>query len=133
MGPRISPLAHDFFQILLTLRKFSHEGSPLQERLSIVFDYINRYWRLSPGHLKTVPFDLEKCFALIDLQFREALQEGKQEEANHLRAAPDSRAPIPSRSTTIADRLKTAFPRPSLSLHPLHERAIWSSARSICP
>src|SRR6266550_1657558 len=79
------PLATDFFQILLTLPKFSHEGSPLQKQLSAVFDYINRYWRLSPEHLKTVPFDLEKCFTLIDLQFREALQEGRQDDANHLR------------------------------------------------
>jgi hypothetical protein len=83
---RVSPpLAHDFFQILLTLGKFSHEGSPLQERLSIVFDYINRYWRLTPERLKTVPFDLEKCFTLIDLQFREELQQGRQDDANHLR------------------------------------------------
>lgn len=79
------PLASNFFQILLTLPKFSHEGSPLQTQLSTVFDYVNRYWRLSPERLKTVPFDLEKCFTLIDLQFRDALQEGRHDDANHLR------------------------------------------------
>src|SRR6266566_1278164 len=74
------PLAIDFFQILLTLPKFSLEGSPLQKQLSAVFDYINRYWRLTPERLKTVPFDLETCFTLIDLQFREALQDGRQDD-----------------------------------------------------
>jgi hypothetical protein len=84
---RVSPpLAHDFFQILLTLRKVQSRRLPVaREAIHRLRLHQSVFWRLSPEHLKTVPFDLEKCFTLIDLQFREALQEGKQDEANHLR------------------------------------------------
>lgn len=75
------PLANDIFQIILKHSRFESDG-PYRGNLQPVFDYINRYWKLSVEDLRTQPFDLEACFTLIDQQLREAHE---AEDANTAR------------------------------------------------
>ena len=64
------PLATDFFQQAL---KHPKTGSDrYRERLKALFDYIQRFWKLSVEQLESTPFDLEACYTLIQLQAVEA-------------------------------------------------------------
>lgn len=72
------PLATDFFQQTLRHGKF---GDPhFFQILEPVFDYISQYWKHSKDDLKLVPFDLEACFTLLELQLEEVLAKGNREQ-----------------------------------------------------
>lgn len=61
------PLATDFFQQVLNQDHFTIHRYFFEERQSL-FDYIERYWKMSSEQLKNTPFDLEGCYTLIQLQ-----------------------------------------------------------------
>jgi hypothetical protein len=69
VGPedRQLPCAKDFFQYVLGRQTLSNDT-----RLQPLWDFIEAYWHLSKEALKTVEFDLEECFTLVELQRREA-------------------------------------------------------------
>jgi len=68
------PLATDFF-----LQALKHHRIADDHYLAVVqsvFDYIKQYWKLSVDDLKHVPFDLEECYTLLQLQSAEAKRNG---------------------------------------------------------
>jgi hypothetical protein len=69
------PLATDFFKQILSQNRFKMNEYVLEE-LKPLFDYIERYWKLSIEQLKKYPFDLEACFTLIQLQKLDAEKNG---------------------------------------------------------
>lgn len=64
------PLSTDFFQGALRHPRLGNDH--YKEKLGPVFDYIARYWKLSPEDLESEGFDLESCFTLIELQKEES-------------------------------------------------------------
>jgi hypothetical protein len=65
------PLSTDFFQQALRHPRIG--SNHYKERLKTVFEYIARYWKLTPKDLESEPFDIESCFTLLELQSEEAL------------------------------------------------------------
>lgn len=49
-----------------------------RQQLSLLFAYIERYWKLSVEQLATVPFDLEACYTLLELQAADAWLNGDE-------------------------------------------------------
>jgi len=78
------PLATDFFQEVLQVEELRIGMDNHRRAFQSVYDYIERYWKLSCNDLKTVRFDLEEYFTLIQLQQSEADQEGNIEEYREL-------------------------------------------------
>lgn len=60
------PLAMDFFQQALRHRRIGDDH--YKEKLKPVFEYIEKYWKLTPKELEAEPFDIEACFTLLELQ-----------------------------------------------------------------
>jgi len=77
------PLISNFFQVLWGHGGFK-ENAPLRQRLAPLYGYINRYWHKDEDALATTLFNLEDCFTLIDLQIREAHQQGDMDTRNSL-------------------------------------------------
>jgi hypothetical protein len=67
------PLATDSFKQALRHSSLGVEGS---EELRELFEYVERYWKLSIEDLRETPFDLEACYTLIQQQRQEATREG---------------------------------------------------------
>lgn len=74
----VPPLATDFFQQVLKSDKYNSEHYLSQ--INNLTDYIKRYWKLSVDNLRLVPFDLESCYTMIQLQSLEALLKGENEK-----------------------------------------------------
>jgi hypothetical protein len=68
------PLIGELFQVASQMPGLQDRG----ERLTQVFDYINRYWKKTQDDLAKTSFDLEECFTLLDLQLVDALSIGNQ-------------------------------------------------------
>jgi hypothetical protein len=71
------PMIRNFFQIALQDRKFSDEH--YIQNVKVVYEYIQRYWKKTISDLRNEPFDLEKCFTLLELQASRAYQENEDE------------------------------------------------------
>ena len=71
------PMIKNFFQIALKKRKFSN--SHYTERVNIVYEYIEKYWKKTLQDLVRNPFDLEECFTLLELQASRAYQKNDEE------------------------------------------------------
>ena len=56
------PLATDLFKQALRHKDLGVEQS---DELRALFEYVERYWKLSVEELREAPFDLEACFTLI--------------------------------------------------------------------
>lgn len=84
------PLTNDFFQLALGGSLLDPVCSTPQdkERYQAVFDYIQRFWRLSEEDLKRTAFDLEECFTMLRLQ-RWEVEAGSQEYKDLLRIELD--------------------------------------------
>ena len=67
----LPPLSTDFFQQALRHRRIRDDH--YKEKLKPVFEYIAKYWKLTPKELESEPFDIEACFTLLELQAQEAL------------------------------------------------------------
>jgi len=78
------PLSKTFFQVASRMRKFA--DSHYQGKVKAVYEYIQRFWKLDRDDLARIPFDLEECFTLMELQFREALFSGDTAKMNELSA-----------------------------------------------
>jgi len=76
------PLLSNFFNITLKKRKFSNEYYLM--RMKEVFDYIEKYFRMTIEDLKKEPFDLEMCFTLLEKQARQAEKGGDKDQYNYL-------------------------------------------------
>jgi len=79
----VPPLATDLFQLALNQPSADYTSSPQSWWLPI-FQYIQRYWKLSVDDLKQTPFDMEECFTLLQLQAKDAQQQGDFAEAQRL-------------------------------------------------
>jgi hypothetical protein len=66
----VPPLATDFFQQVLQSDKYNSEH--YLPRIKDLTDYIERYWKLSIDELRIVPFDIELCYTMIQLQSLES-------------------------------------------------------------
>jgi hypothetical protein len=73
----VPPLSTDFFQ--QALRHHRIKDDHYKEKLRPVFDYIARYWKLTPKELESEPFDIESCFTLLELQSQEALSKNDRD------------------------------------------------------
>lgn len=65
------PMATNLFQVASKIHKFSE--AHYQNRLSNVYDYILKFWKLTEHDLTMAPFDLEECFTLLEQQLRESI------------------------------------------------------------
>jgi hypothetical protein len=72
------PLATNFFQTLFRKEKYQDEGYLV--RLSLLFEYIEKYWKKSKDDLQNQPFDLEECFTLLQLHWIEAERDKNQDK-----------------------------------------------------
>lgn len=77
----IPPLATDFFIQYLKGKDTPAHVEPIEDLL----DYIERYFKMSLEDLREKPFDMEACFTLMDLQSKEALLNGSQEEFTRIK------------------------------------------------
>ena len=73
----VPPLSKDFFRQALAHPRLS--APFLQPRLSPLFDFIKRYWRLERADLVTADLDLEECFTFAELRRREAYVHGDRD------------------------------------------------------
>jgi hypothetical protein len=76
------PLINNFFITSLKKRKFSSDS--YLDKMKVVFDYIESYWKKTGKDLAREPFDLEECFTILTLQLRDALRKGLSEDALRL-------------------------------------------------
>lgn len=79
----VPPLAKDLFQLALNLPSADYTSSP-QSWWRPLFDYIERYWKLSVDDLKRNSFDMEECFTLLQLQAIDAQEQRDPAEAHRL-------------------------------------------------
>jgi len=75
----VPPLATDFFQQAFHSDKYFSEH--YLNKIQDLTKFIQKFWKLSIEDLKKVPFDLEACFTLIQLQSIEAQQNNDKETA----------------------------------------------------
>ena len=70
------PLARDFFQVAFAMAhgRFARKYQNQFKQLPL---YIKNYWKKSFSDLTTSDFELEECFTLIELQLRDAIQNGE--------------------------------------------------------
>ena len=64
------PLLNNFFNIALKKRRFKEEH--YTNKIQDVYDYIKKCFKKTKSDLAEVPFDLELCFTLLELQIKEA-------------------------------------------------------------
>ncbi|MFY3741914.1 MAG: hypothetical protein HMLIMOIP_002375 [Candidatus Nitrosomirales archaeon] len=63
------PLVNNFFQVALRMHRFSNDH--YTEQISELYAFIKKYWKKDKQALATMPFDLEECFTLIEMQLKE--------------------------------------------------------------
>ncbi len=73
----VPPLSTDFFQ--QALRHHRIRDDHYKEKLRPVFEYIAKYWRLTPKELESEAFDIESCFTLLELQSQEVLSKNDRD------------------------------------------------------
>jgi hypothetical protein len=73
----VPPLSMDFFQ--QALRHHRIRDDHYKAKLTPVFEYIAKYWRLTPKELESEAFDIESCFTLLELQIQEALSKNDRD------------------------------------------------------
>ncbi|WP_045826661.1 hypothetical protein [Teredinibacter turnerae] len=66
----VPPLATDLFVQAMKCRRLGDDH--YLQKLEPVFEYIERYWKLSRENLAHGHFDLEACYTLLELQLNEA-------------------------------------------------------------
>jgi len=71
------PLSTDFFHQALRHPRIG--DNHYKEKLKPVFEYIAKYWKLTPKELESEPFDIESCFTLLELQSQEALSKNDRD------------------------------------------------------
>jgi hypothetical protein len=71
------PLISNLFQIALAKRKYSDDS--YTNRIQVVYDYIEKYWKKGKSDLSQAPFDLEQCFTLLQRQEDECLERDFEE------------------------------------------------------
>jgi hypothetical protein len=71
------PMIRNFFQT--ALKKEEYRNEHYVERVRIVYDYIEKYWKKKISDLASSPFDLEECFTLLELQIDRARQKNIEE------------------------------------------------------
>ncbi|OCH12424.1 hypothetical protein [Aliivibrio sp. 1S128] len=76
------PLATDLFVQALKCPRIGDDH--YLEKISSVFEYIRRYWKLDKADLKNGYFDLEACYTLLELQLAEAKEANNQEQIYYL-------------------------------------------------
>lgn len=74
------PLMNDFFQLALngSLLYPVRSTTEDKERYQKLFDYIERFWKLSKEDLERMPFNLEECFTMLQIQRRELESESQE-------------------------------------------------------
>jgi hypothetical protein len=83
------PLATNFFQVLLGRDRWEQQLDGIRRNIDVdvLFEEIERYWKLSAEQLRTAPFDIEECLTLFESQI------GDQQSADRvvaLRRAGDA-------------------------------------------
>ena len=79
----VPPLATDFFKQVLQSDKYNSDH--YLSRIKDLTDYIQKYWKLSIDQLRIVPFDIELCYTMIQLQSLEAsLKNDNDKLTSHL-------------------------------------------------
>lgn len=68
------PLMEDFFQIAMRINE--RLGKPFENELKPLLDYIYKNWNLTRNDILTKPFNLERCFTVLEYQYGNALQPG---------------------------------------------------------
>lgn len=71
------PMMANFFRTTLRKRKYSDEH--YVNKIKVVYDYIEKYWKKTKTDLANAPFDLEQCFTLLERQKEEAYEKNKEE------------------------------------------------------
>lgn len=80
------PLANDLFKQALRHRML---GEQAIGDLTELFEYIERYWKLSIDDLREEPFDLEACYTLLQQQRLEFNAEGNGEREEEVARVED--------------------------------------------
>ncbi|MBA7511490.1 hypothetical protein ES705_03486 [subsurface metagenome] len=71
------PLITNLLQIALKKKKYS--DAHYTNRIQVVYDYIEKYWKKTKSDLANAPFDLEQCFTLLERQKEEACRKDQEE------------------------------------------------------
>jgi hypothetical protein len=80
--PAKVPLANNFFIEALRMNKFN--SSKYTKKIEIVYEYIEKYWKMDKDKLANSNFDLEECFSLLDSQYSEAKDNGDNEKIKEI-------------------------------------------------
>jgi hypothetical protein len=79
--PEISPpLAKNLFQEAFAMQNRRFALEPYNERLSLLYSYIQKYWKRNIWDLENTEFDLEECFTLIQMQLKEAEENNEEQK-----------------------------------------------------
>ena len=76
------PLLDSFFQV--ALNKKEYHADQHNKFLQPLYDYIQKYWGKDKHSLESIPFDIEECFTLLELQFLDKQREGNIQRATEL-------------------------------------------------
>ncbi|MCD6371380.1 MAG: hypothetical protein J7L39_01540 [Candidatus Aenigmarchaeota archaeon] len=68
----------------VALKKEKYLNKHYTSKIQIVYDYIEKYWKKNKSDLSSTSFDLEECFTMLELQFREAIDTNNNEKAREL-------------------------------------------------
>ena len=71
------PIISNLFQVALAKRKYSDKS--YTNRIQIVYEYIEKYWKKSKSDLSAASFNLEECFTLLQRQEDEVLERNLEE------------------------------------------------------
>jgi hypothetical protein len=113
------PLATDLFKQALRHKDLGVEQS---DELRALFEYVERYWKLSVEDLREAPFDLEACFTLIQQQRQEANREGDVGRDEYLAQVEDQLSAVLTRFLAHIEG-NTAYDLIQLGERVLEERA----------
>ncbi|SMB81657.1 SIR2-like domain-containing protein [Desulfonispora thiosulfatigenes DSM 11270] len=76
------PLTLNFFKTILKSTKY--QSKEYVQKVNLVYEYIEKYWKMDKENLINRTFNLEECFTLIQLQLMEAIEENKEQEISYL-------------------------------------------------
>ena len=74
----VPPLATDLFVQALKMSRLGDDH--YLEKITPVFKYIQKYWKLNREDLANNHFDLEACYTLLELQLNEAKASGNHDD-----------------------------------------------------
>src|SRR5215213_10222506 len=79
--PEISPpLARNLFQETFAMQNRRFTLEPYNERLGLLYSYIEKHWKKNIWDLENTEFDLEECFTLIQMQLKEASENNEEQK-----------------------------------------------------